>query len=1533
MNNTYRLVWNATLGLWQAAPETAKGRGKNKSSRALRPLLASVALALASSASAGPELPTGGNVVAGNGSITQSGSTTTIDQASAKLAIDWQSFSIGQGGSVVFRQPSAHAVALNRVLGSDPSLIQGALRANGQVFLLNPNGVLFSPSAQVDTGGLLASTLDMKTSDFLDGRYLLEGASANAVVNQGALRAANGGSVALVAARVINAGSIDAPEGGVALGAASQVLVDLGGPVKLQLQKAVVDTLVENGGAIRADGGTVLLTAKAASELAGSVINQGGTIRARTLATGKQGQILLLGDMTSGQLNVGGTLDASAPAGGDGGFIETSAAHVATNTGLNVNAGAAQGGGGEWLVDPYDYVINATAANTIVSSLNTGTSVTITTQSSAPQYGALATTGGDITVSSAIAKSAGGDAVLTLRADRNVIVNADIGSTSGKLGVTLSAGNGGGTYGGVRVNGNLSSNGGDILIGGARGTPNQGIGFAGNLNASEAAVVVEQNKAILSTGGNITINGRSTVGSNNGSYSGVTGGVYIKSGAKILSGTGDLYITGESSAGLKTFGLAFEANSNTLTVVGSATNGGNMLMNGVNSSGGTAAERDQGAIGLVNYGSVDRLSFYGPSVASWLVFINGVPQLSGYTRTPQLNCVNGYLNCGYLVVPGSNNSYLYAGYQSVDMATKAAYVIQSGAGTKVYDGSTLATNLTLSALGGPAGFTPASLQPAPLFHTTSKNVGNYTRLVRDAANPTALVSGGETYAVGYFNSGTYQITPRTLTPTVTSKVYDGNSSAAVSAGGVIGSDDVRLQGSGSFGGATIGQYNNVSASGITLSGSDAGNYTLGSDTVAGMSASILPREVTLTATKTYDGSDDLGGALVIGNLVAGEQLNYSGATANSLHVDGARYVSALTLLDGSNGAAANYVLPSLAGASSANRAAITPRVLNATLTGTASKTYDGTLAAPNGFAPGVSVTGLAAPDTGATVSVGTTSMAYNSANVLEANRLVVSGMSVNGVSGGIANASDYVLASSSGDVAAAIGARPLAVAANAGAKVYGDADPQLGYRIAAGSLVGGDSLSGQVVRAAGENVGTYTVDASGLNNPNYAVTASGASLTITPRAITVAANDANKTYGDADPLLGYRITAGSLVGSDTLAGSLTRAAGENVGSYAIDASSLANGNYLVSVQNGTLTVTPRALSIMFDPLDKVYGDADPLLAYRITGGSLASGDSLGVTRVAGENVGSYAVSASASPNYTLSVTPGTLAIRPRALTVAVDDATKTYGDGDPLLGYRIVSGNLVGSDQLTGSVVRAAGEDAGSYTIDGSSLANGNYVLTVNDGTLTIAPRAISVAADAVAKVAGEADPLLTWRLTNGSLVGNDTLAGQLARAAGESAGSYTIGQGTLGNRNYAIGFTGAALQIAAAQVATPAAPESVVPAPVVPTPVVPTPVVPTPVVDTPVAATPAPVVTPPAPARNTAIASPYTNIVPELVPPTVGALSYVAVAERSDSGDKGEAEGQGLDRAASHAPTSGRDVKFLDVMVVSGGINTGAANQDGAPN
>ncbi len=223
MNKTYSLIWNNARQTWVAAPENAKSRGKS-TSRA-KPIIAALASVLiaqaANSAFAAPPapstLPTGGQIVAGQAIISQNGNAMTINQGSNKAILNWNSFSIGSQASVNFQQPSSNSIALNRVLGSDPSAIYGSLHANGQVFLVNPSGVLFGQGAHVDVGGMVASTLNIGNNDFLSGnnRFTRDGATG-AVVNQGELI---GKYIALLAPEVRNEGVIVASQGTVALAA------------------------------------------------------------------------------------------------------------------------------------------------------------------------------------------------------------------------------------------------------------------------------------------------------------------------------------------------------------------------------------------------------------------------------------------------------------------------------------------------------------------------------------------------------------------------------------------------------------------------------------------------------------------------------------------------------------------------------------------------------------------------------------------------------------------------------------------------------------------------------------------------------------------------------------------------------------------------------------------------------------------------------------------------------------------------------------------------------------------------------------------------------------------------------------------------------------------------------------------------------------------------------------------------------------------------------------------------------------------
>jgi len=440
---------------------------------------------------ASPVLPSGGSVVAGAGSVSTVGSTMTVTQATAKLAINWDRFSIGEGAAVRFVQPSAASVALNRVTGADASVIQGSLTSNGQVFLLNPSGVLFSKTAQVSVGGLVASTLSLSNDDFLAGNYAFSAPGAGLVVNEGNLVAVGGGSISLIAAKVVNDGSITAERGSVNLAAGSRVTLSLGGLVNLTVDQGAIDALVSNGGAIRADGGQVLLTARGAGELAPAAISSAGIVEARTLATGEQGEIRLLGGLNGGDaVIVSGSLDVSAPNGGNGGFIETSAARVTIADAASVNALAASGKTGSWLLDP-DY-INIVASGgvsvaTAQGQANGTASISVSGLSSALNTADVTLEAlNQIDFQVAFNHSGTRDAVLTLLAP-TITLGGDITATGHHLG--LNFGNGS-TYAGnvflynpagaAVITRTLTTNGGNIVFNGNIGGAHDFVVDAGS---------------------------------------------------------------------------------------------------------------------------------------------------------------------------------------------------------------------------------------------------------------------------------------------------------------------------------------------------------------------------------------------------------------------------------------------------------------------------------------------------------------------------------------------------------------------------------------------------------------------------------------------------------------------------------------------------------------------------------------------------------------------------------------------------------------------------------------------------------------------------------------------------------------------------------------------------------------------------------------------------------------------------------------------------------------------------------------------
>lgn len=405
-------------------------------------------------------LPEGGQVAAGQAAITTAGSTMTIAQQTAQAIINWQNFGIGSGEAVHINQPNSQAILLNRVIGSNPSEIFGQLTANGQVILVNPNGVFFRPGSSVDVGGLTASTLNIANEDFLKGQLRFAGDSQNPVINAGTITAQNG-YVNLLAKEVVNEGIIAAQTGSVNLAAGSSMSLDYNGDGKMTV--AVTDgayhSAVTNKKLIQADGGLVVMTASGKDALMDSAVNNSGMIQANTLGEAT-GQISLTGDniATTGTISAdggsnghGGTIkiianhktavdgQLSAQGGqlsGDGGFIETSGDIVSIGEHSSIQANAPQGKAGQWLIDPVDITIsndggddlNGTNINpdSVTNALEGGTSVTLNTDRAGNNDGTI-TVNGEISV-----QNSNRSATLTLKANKAININKNITFTGEK---------------------------------------------------------------------------------------------------------------------------------------------------------------------------------------------------------------------------------------------------------------------------------------------------------------------------------------------------------------------------------------------------------------------------------------------------------------------------------------------------------------------------------------------------------------------------------------------------------------------------------------------------------------------------------------------------------------------------------------------------------------------------------------------------------------------------------------------------------------------------------------------------------------------------------------------------------------------------------------------------------------------------------------------------------------------------------------------------------------------------------------------
>jgi filamentous hemagglutinin family protein len=478
-------------------------------------------------------LPQGGNVVHGTATVNVNGQNMTIQQASQQVIINWNGFSISAGELVNFIQPSQLASVLNRVTGVDPSVINGILQGNGNVFLINPNGVLIGPGGMVNTGGFLASTLELSNADFLSGNLRFKqgaGHDLSAVVNQGQIKVTDGGFVMLLAPSVANEGLIIAKSGEVALGAGTEATVNFDGRnlINFALAEAPVGT------------GTMVMSQASANNVLAQVVNSLGIEEAGSLAADgliQAGDVLM---QATGDVNV-----ASQTLRGENITAST------TNGNIELNSQFALDGGNITATTDNG---NITFETLVAESLNGEGGVVSLSAGGAP----VSSTGGQTTFQTS------GSGNITSRGDGiaadTVLLDAGGSISTAVAANTLQANAGGNVNISLRpgvIDGSVSSTGGGSTTVGSTGTGTSpggvGTGTSGGSANGGESTGTSSTGGQSSTSGGLSNSGPSQVF---GIPSGGSGSSGSSSGSDGVFGTSPSHSSSSSSSSSSTTGTS-----------------------------------------------------------------------------------------------------------------------------------------------------------------------------------------------------------------------------------------------------------------------------------------------------------------------------------------------------------------------------------------------------------------------------------------------------------------------------------------------------------------------------------------------------------------------------------------------------------------------------------------------------------------------------------------------------------------------------------------------------------------------------------------------------------------------------------------------------------------------------------------------------------------------------------------------------------------------------------------------------------------
>jgi len=793
-------------------------------------------------------LPTNGQITAGSGSIGQSGTTMTVTQTSDRMAATWNTFNIGANATVNFVQPTSSSVALNRVTSGDASQIFGKLNANGQVYLINSSGILFGAGSSVNVGGLVASTLNISDANFMAGKnaFDLEGATGS-VINQGNITAADGGYVALLGAQVRNEGNIIARLGSVVLAAGEKMTLDFNGDglINVEVNNATLNANVLNSGLLQADGGAVIMTARATDAMLSNVVNNNGVIEARSLQN-RNGSILLDGG-DSGVVANSGTLNVSGLSSGEtGGSTKVLGQYVGLYDGTRIDASGDAGGGTVLIGGNY--------------------------QGSGTEHQSDAVfMGGDATIKAdAVRSGDGGTVVLWSTGSTRFSgdISARAGGTTGRGGIVETSGHDLNVDGFVHL-GAASGIGGSWLLdpvninittaanaGGATGTSPFTSATAANSNLSSATL-----NASLAEGANITVstNASGTGGGDinvlddvkavgNSSLTlqahrsiNMTNHVISNATGKSLNvslianfgntGNGSIALSGST---ISTNGGNLTASSNTINVSGSTIDAGggniNMVANQANVSVATDAFIVTGGSRIVTNGSgsivVDGTTLGSGNGTRIFSTNNTIAATGSGNLTVSGNASSGF---GVLVCSTAATSSQTLTVGSGNLTVKANSGGFSGSGRGVYLAASGTGSVTLNATAGGA------------INVNGSSTGSYGTVLNStgASSVISIATTGDINLTGNTSGGTTPALALISSGAGTSSAAGSQVNVTSTAGNVTltGNNTVINNSSGSFKALSIdvgGQYAAVNVKTTT------GNISLNGTSASGRGVDIAP---------------------------------------------------------------------------------------------------------------------------------------------------------------------------------------------------------------------------------------------------------------------------------------------------------------------------------------------------------------------------------------------------------------------------------------------------------------------------------------------------------------------------------------------------------------------------------------------------------------------------------------------------------------------------------------------------------------------